>query len=190
MLLWVTGCSGAGKATLGEGLRDHGFTHFDGDVWGRGGDATSFTGSSQQLMEQMDDTHRERWQQLVDNFEVLFAGGSVELDAWLPFHEPMCDAIEAAWREHGDLVVSFAVYPQNLRDWIKARLPAVQFIVLHDPQHQAVARKVQAAVDAARAKEMSLREFLHIHDRLADAAGRRNRAAEGHCVHRAHSSRI
>lgn len=45
-LVWITGQSGSGKTTLGNALRDQceGVQHFDGDVFGFGGDALKFSG--------------------------------------------------------------------------------------------------------------------------------------------------
>ena len=166
MLLWVCGQSGCGKTTAGEGLRtSRGFAHFDGDVWASGGDPLLQTGIPDAAMmanASADAVERRAlFAELGATFGDMFEGKSVELERWLPFHRAICQAVRAAWlASDKSMVVSFSVYRRDVRDFIRAQLPEVRFVVLDDVAGGAARRKLRQVLAAAEAANQTLAEFL------------------------------
>jgi gluconate kinase len=160
-----SGQSGCGKTSLCNLLRDNlGFCHFDGDVWSCGGDPVAYSGvPTKEMVEKFSGTDLKRhYDHIIENgFGRLFRGEKPELSHWLPFHTLMAEAVLEVWsKESKSLAVSYAVYDPDLRDYLKSKLPQVEFLILNDVAQQAVERKVQQVVAAVKEQNVTMSAFL------------------------------
>ena len=168
LLIWASGQSGAGKTTLGEGLRTrYGFVHYDADIYAYGGDPTTQTGIPTSAMLAAREPERAKlYDTMAANaFGALFRGEDVPLSAWTPYYDVLCADVRRAWDEDPErrsLIVTMSTYPRALRAHIVAtQLPAgARLVVLIDVAGGAASRKVAQAKAAAAAAGVGLREFL------------------------------
>lgn len=181
-LVWVSGQSGSGKTTLGQAFHRLGWgVHFDGDVFGHGGDAVTESGiATEAMLEKRSPRMKDAWTRMEkEGFGRLFKGEEAPLEYWQPFHSMLCEGVAKAWEQcaPSNMVVTFSVYSRLVRDYIRSQLPQVmeiprapplthslslkvQFIVLNDVLGAATERKVQQVVDSAKAEGKGLSEFL------------------------------
>lgn len=166
MLVWISGQSGAGKTTLGQSLHQRlvGWTHFDGDVFGHGGDPVTESGiASESMLQRRTPEMKAAWSRMeTEGFGRLFRGEDAPLEYWQPFHEMLCVGVAKAWQQcaPNHMVVTFSVYSLLVRDYIRSQLPEVKFVVLNDVLGAATERKVQQVAASAKAEGKSLAEFL------------------------------
>lgn len=114
--VWLSGNSGAGKTFTGDYLeRVCGFTHVDGD-------AAAFS---------PDAAERALFAEFVKAFDFWFRGEPAPPALWHAYLERQCAAARAAHAAGAaDVVVSLTVYHREARDFLRAQLPAHDFVVL------------------------------------------------------------
>jgi gluconate kinase len=114
--VWLSGNSGAGKTFTGDYLaRVCGFFHIDGDA--------PFFSTSVGSRAQFDD--------FVNAFAFWFREVAAPPVLWQPYLTNLCAAVRAAHAAGcDDVVVSLNVYHREARDFLRALLPAHEFIVL------------------------------------------------------------
>ena len=114
--LWLSGNSGAGKTFTGDYLaRCCGFTHVEGDEGAFSTDAAA----------------RALFGEFVKAFEFWFRGEKAPPELWHAYLERQCAAVRAA-RAAGraDVVVSLTIYHREARDFVRAQLPDLEYVVL------------------------------------------------------------
>lgn len=155
-LVFVSGVSGSGKTTLGEALKaNHGYRHFDGDVYSFGGDPIAQSG----------ETVRPDWgrsDELAVAYNAMMAAWVGEdLAPFAAFYDMFCAAVkERADQGDSPLVVTHSAYREKVRDLIRERLPGVKFVVLDVPLDICGERKVDNLVQTCEKRGISLSEFF------------------------------
>jgi gluconate kinase len=114
--VWLSGNSGAGKTFIGDYLeRVCDFLHVDGD-------AAAFSS---------DASERALFGEFVKAFDYWFRSEPAPPALWHAYLEKQCAAVLAARAAgRGDVVVSLTVYHREARDFLRARLPEHDFILL------------------------------------------------------------
>ena len=176
-IVWLSGCSGAGKTFLADYLervpaRADAFTHVDGDA----------------LMFSAEPADRE----LTANFRAAFAYWFKEEPApphlWQPYYAAACARARAAAAAAaaadagsgaclGGAGVSLTVFPREVRDFLRAELPEHVFILLRVPPDELVRRARQRFAAYAEARGQSPAEAwaaLHGGAALTDAVFERS----------------
>lgn len=184
--LFITGLSGAGKTTLGEALKNNStgeFVHFNVDVWAFGGDAIveSSAVPTPAMMEKRDPHLKTLFDTMIsEGFQKLSAGEVIaDNTVWTNFFDALFPALENAFAETKTagktLIVSFSVYLQHVRDYIRAHFAAleapvaVHFVVLSPRVEDVAQRKVQHLKNTAEARNLTLSQFLRSFNPNSDA---------------------
>lgn len=168
MLVFVTGLSGSGKTTLGEQLKSKdGFAHFNVDVWAFGGDPLLESNSvpGPEMMKNRDPAIKEAFDNMIANgFGKLSKGEEVEFSAWENFFSLLCPAVLAAQSKlptNTNLVVSFSVYLEKVRDYLRQHLSNdIRFIILNPSIEHVAIRKVNHLKNTAAERGQTLSQFL------------------------------
>jgi len=105
MIVWLTGCTSAGKTWLGDFLQHyHNWIHIDGD---------------RRIVLQMEE---EVTTNLFKSFyEYWFEYKEAPLELWVPYFQELCDRIAEAHKVNpaSNIVLSFSTYPRVVRDFVR-----------------------------------------------------------------------
>lgn len=165
MSLWIcSGQSGCGKTTLGNQLKEvDGALHFDGDIFGAGGDPINETGlpTAEHLAKRSAEM-AAAWKLIVKAYEGLWDGIDVPMEEWTTFLDLLIEEVKRTQAAHPErtLVVTFSIYVKAVRDYVRERLPGARVLVLNDVDGGAPRRKLQMTLDAAAKEGKTLEEFL------------------------------
>ena len=108
-IVWITAWSGVGKTTAGDYLsKYHGWYHLDGDDDFRKLDVPEV----KEAVDGVGKAFNDFW----------FKGKSAPNELWHPFHIRLVNRCLAASKEHDKVVISFAVYNRQVRDFIRDHL--------------------------------------------------------------------
>lgn len=124
--VWLSGNSGAGKTFTGDYLeRLCGFYHVEGD-------AAAFS---------TDPADTALFAEFVKAFDFWFKGEPAPPALWHAYLDRQCTAVQAAHAAGKEnVVVSLTVYHREARDYLRARLPDHDFIVLQCDPNELVRR--------------------------------------------------
>lgn len=168
--VWVTGLSGAGKTTLGEALKAssaQSFEHFNVDIWVFGGNplTQSHMVPTPDMMQAQDPLVKASFDRMIaEGFGKLSKQETVDFAVWQQFFDLLIPAILQARDQlpsDKHLVVTFSVYLQSIRDYLRQALgPHLQFVVLNPAVAEVAKRKVAHLQNTAKARNQTLSEFL------------------------------
>ena len=137
-IVWLSGNSGAGKTFTGDYLSLFcGFTHIDGDALSRSTNPADLA----------------LFANLVKAFDYWFESKTAPPDLWHLYYLRQCAASrEAALIGDADVVISLTVYHRETRDFIRAQLPDLTFIVLAVSKPELLRRARVRFAEYAKAK--------------------------------------
>ena len=118
-IVWITAWSGVGKTTTGDYLsKYHGWHHLDGDDDFRKLDVPEV----KKAVDGVGKAFNDFW----------FKGKSAPNELWHPFHTRLVNRCLDASKEHDKVVVSFAVYNRQVRDFLRDHLcKEISLLFLH-----------------------------------------------------------
>jgi adenylylsulfate kinase-like enzyme len=167
--LWITGLSGAGKTTLGEALKNsaHNFQHFNVDIWVFGGNpiTESHLVPTPDMMKSQDPVVKAAFDQMIaQGFQALGKGEAVDFSVWKQFFDLLIPKLQQFRHElpaNANLVVTFSVYLQSIRQYLRQELGEdLQFVILNPSVEDVAMRKVNHLQNTAKARNQTLSQFL------------------------------
>ena len=126
-LIWLAGCSSAGKTFMGDYLATRGFHHIDGDM------------GNQMESEEM----KTMWGNLHKSMEAFMAKTEVKEEEWKPYYEFLIKEYKKAIPTGKDIVLSFAMCDAfGECEWLKKEIPGLEFFVLDVNMDEIVRRSL------------------------------------------------
>jgi gluconate kinase len=149
-LVWITGCTGAGKSFTGDYLAHYcDFVHVDGDE-----------------PHHLQDEHNKKL--VADLTAAFMLHWFNEEDApdelWHPYYESVIARVRAAQRKHADVVVTFSSYRRRCRDFVRERLDNVHFVLLDCGKDELVRRAFVRFEKYATVNGKSVEEMFPVHN--------------------------
>eukprot|EP01084_Bolivina_argentea_P236116 397116_1 len=166
--VFVVGCSGAGKTTLGENFKKvHNWIHFDCDAWSYGQDAVHESGKaiapeslmkrSNELIEAYDKLAVEK------GWLALFRGENPPLSVWTPYYSLMAKEIlkVRAKYNYKDMIMTQSVYPFCVREFLRSILgKELVFIILNTSKELLTKRIIARDTKNAKTLGKTLQQYI------------------------------
>ncbi len=174
-IVFVSGLSGSGKTTLGERFKtNNGWVHFNVDVWAFGGDPINESDQvpNPAMMAKRDPEIQSAFDNMmVNGFRSLANGIIPDFVVWENFFSKLIPVIQQFHENNPtkDLIVTFSVYLQSIRDYLRNQIRDLIFIVLNPSVDNVATRKIQHLRNTATSRNQTLSQFLRSFNPDSDA---------------------
>jgi gluconate kinase len=126
-LIWLAGCSSAGKTFMGDYLATRGYHHIDGDMGNQSEDPEMKT----------------MWANLHKSMGAFMAKTEVKEEEWKPYYEFLVKEYKQAITTGKDIVLSFAMCDAfGECEWLKKEIPGIEFFILDVDMEEIVKRSL------------------------------------------------
>eukprot|EP00732_Lithocolla_globosa_P004559 Lithocolla_globosa_v1_NODE_4281_length_1472_cov_13.410727.p1 type:complete len:231 gc:universal NODE_4281_length_1472_cov_13.410727:742-1434(+) len=147
-LVWVSGCSGAGKSFTGDYLSVMaGFTHIDGDY----------------MFHSSDEEDKQKVKDLSTCFySYWFDEKPAPTSLWHPYYQNLFDRAKAEREKHPDkpVVITHSVYNRECRDHIRHVCgDGLKFIMLDCPEQELLRRHTERFAKVAEKNNKTVEEL-------------------------------
>eukprot|EP01084_Bolivina_argentea_P236117 397117_1 len=164
--IFVVGCSGAGKTTLGENFKNrHNWIHFDCDQWAYGQDPTKDSGKPI-----APESLKSRAPELIDvydklavekGYSALFKDETPPLSVWIPYYKMLANKImeTRAMYNNKNMICTQSVYPSCVREYLRSVMNKdLRFIILNTSNELLTKRIIDRDTLNAKEKGKTLEE--------------------------------
>jgi gluconate kinase len=126
-ILWLAGCSSAGKTFTGDYLATRGWHHIDGDMGNQSDDPKMI----------------QMWKNLHVAMEAFMAKTEYKEEDWKPYYEFLVTQYKLGIATGKDVVLSFAMCDSfGECEWLKKEVPGIEFFIIDVNMDEIVRRSL------------------------------------------------